>query len=68
MKNEFCIYFEIKSSRCRWRAIDMVVIFVNNVVQLEFESLLKSQNLLVGKQIHSLEKQSKCGLVKSHTV
>ena len=50
-ENEFCIYFEIKSSRCRWRAIDMVVIFVNNVVQLEFESLLKSQNLL----IHSLD-------------
>ena len=50
-ENEFYIYFEIKSSRCRWRAIDMVVIFVNNVVQLEFKSLLKSQNLL----IHSLD-------------
>ena len=53
-ENEFCIYFEIKSSRCRWRAIDMVVIFVNNVVQLEFESLLKSQNLLV-HSLHTLQ-------------
>ena len=45
-ENEFCTYSDIKSSRCRWRAIDMVVIFVNNVVQVEFEDLLKSQNLL----------------------
>ena len=42
----------ICSSRCRWRAIEMAVIFVANVSHREFENLLKSQNLLV----HSLDK------------